>query len=168
MLLSISGASAVAGYDGGFWESWVCLVDRRGWAVCDGGGGIKEGRGAEGKTGKGGEEGGWWVSSEGRCCGCCHLWAQVPPDPSSWQAQRISQIQSSPANTVCHIPKAASNTTRGLSQIFTNLNLLNILKNCQGWCVKALHKIGLEKSEWLQNQNSEVCLRGHLKPFKKD
>lgn len=47
------------------------------------------------------EKGGGGVcESEGRGCGCCHLWAQVPPDPSSWQAAYLQIMPLSPANTV--------------------------------------------------------------------
>ena len=43
---------------------------------------------ADGGGGGGGRGTG---ESDGICCGCCHLRAQVPPDPSSWQIQLISK-----------------------------------------------------------------------------
>lgn len=39
------------------------------------------------KDGGGLARGGVYVGGcEGECCGCCHLWTEVPADPSSWQA----------------------------------------------------------------------------------
>lgn len=139
MLLSISGASEPLCV-GGFWESWVHSVDRRGCVDWDRGGGINEGRGAGGKTGKGGEDGDGWVGEYVRVREMLRMLSSVGSSPTRSPPagrQRISKyaIVTCKYCTVCSIPEAASNTVWVPSYSPTSTSK-NILNNCPNWIRK--------------------------------
>lgn len=143
MLLSISGASEPLCV-GGFWESWVHSVDRRGCVDWDRGGGINEGRGAGGKTGKGGEDGDGWVGEYVRARGdaadvvVCGL--KSHQIPASWQAVYF-QIYYCHLQILYSVQHSLSSFEHRLSAfLFTNLNLRKHLKQ--------LPKSDSNKGDW--------------------